>query len=370
MRKLCFLLAIVLVIMAPAAAAGWPPEPLIEMRVPVAPTAFPSAGRNYLVYEVRLTNQGTTALGIKRLEARDAVNLTAEALAAYEGDSLDKVLQHFGNPAIGDLMPEAVGGHRNLAAGETAIVFLTLILEAGARVPDRLSHRLITSEGNIDGAVVITHAFKLLTLSPPLEGTSWEAFSGAGDNNAHHRRQFMVLGGRTTQDCRHAIDWKRTVNGGSFSGPEADNASYYSNGKRVLAVANGTVVRIKDGIPNNKAGHVGAEALDLSLETIAGNTIALDLGHGQYAHYMHLQPGSSRVKVGQRVRRGEAIALVGNSGSSFEPHLHFEVTTSPETLTGEGLPYLLDEFEAVVNGVAERRKGELPTRGTIVNFVR
>jgi len=233
-----------------------------------------------------------------------------------------------------------------------------------------LSHRLFTSEGNIDGAVVITHAFKLLTLSPPLEGTSWEAFSGAGDNNAHHRRQFMVLGGRTTQDCRHAIDWKRTVNGVSFSGPEADIASYYSNGKRVLAVANGTVVRIKDGIPNNKAGHVGAEALDLSLETIAGNTIALDLGHGQYAHYMHLQPGSSRVKVGQRVRRGEAIALVGNSGSSFEPHLHFEVTTSPETLAGEGLPYLLDEFEAVVNGVAERRKGELPTRGTIVNFVR
>jgi len=139
MRKLCFLLAIVLVIMAPAAAAGWPPEPLIEMRVPVAPTAFPSAGRNYLVYEVRLTNQGTTALGVKRLEARDAVNLTAEALAAYEGDSLDKVLQHFGNPAIGDLMPEAVGGHRNLAAGETAIVFLTLILEAGARVPDGTS---------------------------------------------------------------------------------------------------------------------------------------------------------------------------------------------------------------------------------------
>ena len=80
MRKVCILLAIVLVIMAPAAAAGWPPEPLIEMRVPVAPTAFPSAGRNYLVYEVRLTNQGTTALGIKRLEARDAVNLTADGI--------------------------------------------------------------------------------------------------------------------------------------------------------------------------------------------------------------------------------------------------------------------------------------------------
>ena len=44
------------------------------------------------------------------------------------------------------------------------------------------------------------------------------------------------------------------------------------------------------------------------------------------------------------------------------------MTTSSETLTGEGLPYLLDEYDAVVNGVAERRKRELPTRGTIVNF--
>jgi len=361
-------LAIVLATLAPAAVAGWPPEPLLEMRVPVAPTAFPSAGRNYLVYEIRLTNQAKSPLALRRLELRDADHPTAEPLAAYEGESLDKVLQHFGNPAIGDLMPEAVGGHRNLAAGETAIVFLTVILEPGVRGPDRLSHRLFTAEGTIDGAIVGTHAFKLLTLSPPLEGASWEAFSGAGDNNSHHRRQFMVLGGQTTQDCRHAIDWKRTANGTSFSGPEGDVASYYSNGQRVLAVASGTIVRLKDGIPNNRAGHVGAEALDLSLETIAGNTLALDLGQGQFAHYMHLQPGSLRVKVGQRVRRGEVIALVGNSGSSFEPHLHFEVTTSPETLSGEGLPYLLEEYDAVINGVAEHRRRELPTRGTIVNF--
>ena len=158
------------------------------------------------------------------------------------------------------------------------------------------------------------------------------------------------------------------ANGASFSGPEGVIASYYSYGRRVLAVANATVVRIKDGIPDNKPGHVGAEALDLSLETVAGNTIALDLGHGQFAHYMHLQPGSLRVKVGQRVRRGEAIALVGNSGSSFEPHLHFEVTTSPVTAEGEGLPYLLDEYEAVVDGVVVHRQHELPVRGTLVNF--
>ena len=110
MRKACIILAIVLVIIAPAAAAGWPPEPMIEMRVPVAPTAFASAGRTYLVYEIRLTNEAKTPLAVRRLEMRDADKPTAEPIAAYEGESLDKVLQHFGNPAIGDQMPEAVGG--------------------------------------------------------------------------------------------------------------------------------------------------------------------------------------------------------------------------------------------------------------------
>ena len=113
--------------------------------------------------------------------------------------------------------------------------------------------------------------------------------------------------------------------GASSTGDKDVNSSYYSYGSRVLAVASGTVVHLKDGIPDNVPGHVGAEALKLSLETIAGNVIGLDLGHGQFAYYAHLQPGSIRVKLGQRVRKGELLALVGNSGSSFEPHLHFEV---------------------------------------------
>ena len=96
MRKACIILAIVLVIIAPAAAAGWPPEPLIEMRVPVAPTAFPSGGRTYLVYEIRLTNEATAPLALRRLEVRDADHLTPEPIAAYERESLDKVLSTSG----------------------------------------------------------------------------------------------------------------------------------------------------------------------------------------------------------------------------------------------------------------------------------
>ena len=112
---------------------------------------------------------------------------------------------------------------------------------------------------------------------------------------------------------------------------------------------NGKVILVKDGIPENIPGHFGEGSLAvvMSSETLAGNTIALDLGGNQFAHYDHLQPGSLRVKVGQRVRRGQVLALIGNSGSSFEPHLHFELTTDARTLYGEGLPYTLDQYHGL-----------------------
>jgi len=99
-----------------------------------------------------------------------------------------------------------------------------------------------------------------------------------------------------------------------------------------------------------------------------GNSVVLDVGSGQYAHYAHLQPGSLRVKAGDRVRRGDVIALVGSSGSSFEPHLHFEVTTSPEPLRGEGVPYLVDAYTNVGSGTPTRRVRQLPIAGSLVEF--
>src|SRR5207249_2295748 len=61
--------------------------------------------------------------------------------------------------------------------------------------------------------------------------------------------------------------------------------------------------------------------------------------------YAHLQPGSIRVKVGDRVRRGQVVGLVGNSGNSTEPHLHFQLSDANSPLGTEGLPYALAAFE-------------------------
>jgi murein DD-endopeptidase MepM/ murein hydrolase activator NlpD len=80
----------------------------------------------------------------------------------------------------------------------------------------------------------------------------------------------------------------------------------------------------------------------ITSETVAGNHIVLDLGGGRYAFYAHFQPGSLKVKVGDRVTRGQVIGLVGNSGNSTEPHLHFHISDGVSPLGSEGLPYVLD----------------------------
>jgi murein DD-endopeptidase MepM/ murein hydrolase activator NlpD len=341
---------------------------MIEMEVPVDPMAFPADGRHYLIYELRLTNLAKSPSVIRRLEARNAQSEASAPLAAYEGSELDAVLQHFGDPAVGDRMPTAGAGYRELAAGESALVFLTVVLEPGVPVPARLFHRLALDDGTVDGARAGTHPGKLPVISPPLAGGPWQALSGAGDNTSHHRRQFVVLGGRCLMPTRNAIDWKRSDDGASSSGRGDDNADYFSYGQPVLAVADGRIVAVQDGIEDNHPGHVGAEAFHLTRENIGGNYVVLALGEGRFAQYMHLKPGSLRVKVNDRVRRGQVIADVGSSGSSFEPHLHFQVTDTASPIEGEGLPYVIDGFQSIDGGIRIRRAGEMPLQGWLVVF--
>jgi murein DD-endopeptidase MepM/ murein hydrolase activator NlpD len=50
------------------------------------------------------------------------------------------------------------------------------------------------------------------------------------------------------------------------------------------------------------------------------------------------------VKPGDRVKRGEILGRVGNSGNSQAPHLHLHVTDGPSPIASNGLPYVFDAF--------------------------
>ena len=198
-----------------------------------------------------------------------------------------------------------------------------------------MSQEVVTADAVAEGAVIATHHTALHVLGPPVEGANWLASDGpSNDQDNHHRRGVVIVDGRAVDSRRYAIDWKQIKDDVSFSGDARDVRSYYSYGKAVLAVADGRVVAARDGLPDNIPGHGEAfhPAVPITFDTVAGNTINLDSGEGQFAHYMHLQPESVLVNAGDRVRRGQVLARIGASGDAREPHLHFEVTTSATLL--------------------------------------
>lgn len=353
----------------PASAASLLP-PQVRLNVPFAPTAFPADGAEHLLYELYVTNFEPRTLTIERVEALDAARPDAAPLARFAGRPLDDIVKMAGDDGMDmSTQPRPV----RVAAGATAVLFMAVTLPAGETVPTRLLQRVVLADGCVQGAPVGTRHTMLNVLAPPVGGSHWLAADGPGNGRYnHHRRGILAIGG-TMQDARRfATDWKQVVHGAPFHGDRHADRAYYAYGKPVRAVADATVVAVRDGLPDNPPGH-GRDfhpARPLTFDTLAGNTVVLDLGDGEYAHYDHLQPHSIGVRRGQRVRRGQAIARIGASGDAREPHLHFSVTTAIAPLQGEGLPYLIDRFR-VTGGDGHApgpRTRQSPLDGMLIDF--
>ncbi|MEC4668968.1 MAG: M23 family metallopeptidase, partial [Nitrospirota bacterium] len=82
------------------------------------------------------------------------------------------------------------------------------------------------------------------------------------------------------------------------------------------------------------AGRVRATGFDPKM----GNLVLLDHGYGKQTGYSHLS--KILVKRGQKVTRGDVIGLLGNSGYSTGPHLHYMVKVNGRAVNP--LTYILD----------------------------
>jgi len=98
--------------------------------------------------------------------------------------------------------------------------------------------------------------------------------------------------------------------------------NFYCYNKPVLAPANGYVYNIIDHIHDNEVGKIN------QLQNW-GNTIIIKHAEGLYSKMCHLKQNSFKVYIGQYVSQGDILALCGNSGRSPEPHLHFQVQSTP-----------------------------------------
>lgn len=124
-------------------------------------------------------------------------------------------------------------------------------------------------------------------------------------------------------EWRHALDFDvRDDDGSSYRMPGYERDDYYCFGLPVLSPADGTVVEILDGVPDNEIGKV-------NLEDNWGNTIIIQHGTYLYSKLSHIKEDSFTVKKGDHVKKGEIIGKCGSSGRSPEPHLHFQMQTTP-----------------------------------------
>jgi murein DD-endopeptidase MepM/ murein hydrolase activator NlpD len=121
------------------------------------------------------------------------------------------------------------------------------------------------------------------------------------------------------------------------------NEDYFAYGTDVLAVADGTVTGVVDGVAENVPGTENPAA-------IAGNFVTIRHSDYLYSVYAHLQPGKMRVHVGEHVLAHAVIGICGNSGNSSQPHLHFQLQDGPSLEESWGV-------EAVFADVPVTRQG-------------
>jgi hypothetical protein len=307
--------------------------------VVAAPVPVPATdGKIHLAYELQLTN----------VMAQD-VTLTSVA-AVGNGQTLLRLtgdeIGHW-TRIIGTSTPTT-----KLGPGQTGIVWLDVALDKSAGVPRDLVHTigitvpkpsppLILGTMEEKVAPVTVQTRKPAVISPPLDGPSWLDGDSCCDMTAH-RNALNAIDGSLWGAERFAIDYIQLQPDGKMSaGDVTKNESYPYFGADIPAVADGPVVAVVDGLPEQVPTKTPT---GLKLDEYGGNHIVQDIGDGNYAFYAHLKTGSPKVKVGDQLTTGQVIGALGNTGNSDAPHLHFHVMSTPDPLRSDGLPFVFKSF--------------------------
>jgi biotin carboxyl carrier protein len=356
-------------------------------QLPLAKLVFPSVhteteptvvrldGHEVLSYELYIANMSGTPAELSRIEVLDGTR----TLLDQSGAPLVAALKHITKT------PPAAGTEGVIAPGEQIVYYAWVELPPGFKAPTAIRHALtMRQQGGTDVLRIVTQAIAVkpatVVIQSPLRGSNWLAANGPS-NTSGHRRAIITLEGEPHISQRFAIDWVQVgKDGKTYSGDAKKNENYICYGQKVHAVANGVVTEVKDGIPQNVPG-VDSRAVPITLETVGGNHVILDIGNGVYAFYAHLQPGSIRVKVGDHVKVGQVLALLGNTGNSTEPHLHFHLSNRSSPLGSDGLPFAYPSYAVLGKGtlgddaakldwLPEKKvvHGEMPAENEIVQF--
>ena len=324
--------------------------------VPVAATD----GKFHVDYNLLLQNASPVPATIRKLDVIDATN-TSKVLATFSDKQLLDPACHFGDCNRLRSLPATPVTDTVIPPQQARVLFVDYAFSSAADAPKYVMHHLYfdgaaspvtTTPVPVDYTVTPYRISTSgpITIGPPLKGNNWIALNGCCEPGWPHRSSPLPLNGNLVGSQLFAIDWKQTNNQGAFyTGDKTKNESYVDYGSEVLAVADGTVTAILDGQDANAPGVLPAEdpvlGPKLTVDNVDGNHIVLNIGNGAYAFYAHLLKGSLRVKVGDKVTKGQVIAKLGNTGNANASHLHFQVMNGPSAIASPSIPYVIDSFD-------------------------
>ena len=346
------LLCLMLITLLITAGCLQPADPLhqagtpeISMTIPVPP--IPVAGSNgiNLAYEIAFglpENQNFTPVKIEVIDpAKEKI------LWSAEGDLLSELCHQVSDPL--PTAEELKNGTSKLSHPRISIWFAV----GEDSVPDSLTHRVTFRTGSgqetaeiTGGTVKVRKDLRPVIIGSPVRGPGWIAIE-TSEPVTHHFLGQITLDSVTRVPQKYAQDWIYIDpdTGSAVTGDASLAKNYLGYGKEIFSVSSGTVADVLDGLPDYEEIYAQRK---ITFETAAGNYVIIDMGNDKYACYAHLIPGSITVAKGETVTEGQVIGLMGNSGNSDLPHLHFQVVTDKASFLGaEGYPHVYRSFEVI-----------------------
>jgi hypothetical protein len=362
---------------APRRLAGMTAETMREpWRVPG------DDSRDHLAFTLRLTNLLTVPTVVTAVSVRDQGGsrlqlLTADALAgrvqALASNGPTTPLAPSASAVV--LMDVPIAASRHVTELRMSVSYA---LAPGSELPATLAGLGIN--WIVQTAPTPVSAFVPPVMAPPLQGPDWVNANQWGDPATGHSGARMTKNATLHSNEVFAIDFIRMRDGMTFSGDGSANEQYYAWGAPILSSTDGTVITVLDGMP---AIAPGAFPTDLtSVEQAGGNQAVVKAADGVYILYGHMQQGSVAVKVGDKVRVGQRLGLLGNSGNTNGAHLHFQVSDGPDVFNADSIPFVFASFvrtgviavdaanNVSVTGPATRFRDVYPTTLSVLRFAR
>ncbi len=296
----------------------------------------------HLAYEMQVLNASTASVALTSIETLDPAHDDA-VLSTIDADTLPTML-HIAGGVDGTTFPPGGSGY----------LFFDVQLDPTASIPKSLEHHFTmtvasgegkTSQIEYDGVPVSVHdKAKAVVIEPPLRGSGWVVGNGCCQPINAHRGATLSINGtaRRARALRHRLRparrrtarWRRAT-------PRRTRASATSATTSTPSPP-GKVDRAP-GRPAHRAARASFRPAR-RCRPRAATTSSSNIGHGRYAFYAHMQPGSLKVKVGDTVKTGQVLGLLGNTGNTDGAHLHFHIMDGPSPLLSNGLPFVFTTF--------------------------